>query len=307
MANTYTSINDIKIMQDGLAALKVGLTPLKVFALDVGSDPAQKNEYVYVPLATARTGASYSNTYEDGNTTITGVSVRMTQHLMAPWHITEAQAAMTTTKAFEMSAVECGYALAAIVQNTVLNDITVAHFGSTEGTDELTFAASACDADKIAELRKVCVKTNKWRELTPGYLGALVLDGAYTQVLMSDPAIRDRSASNKDALVSGQVGRLYGFDLFENNMVTASTPGTGENLVGFAAQPGGLACAVRPIQPFGGKALEFEQIVTDPDSGISMSYRRWVNTGTGDMWGTFTVLMGSDLVDASRLVAVRSA
>ena len=307
MANTYSNINDIKIMQEGLESLKLGLTPLNVFTLDVGSDPMTKNEYVYVPLATARTGAAYSNTYEDGNTTITGYSVQLATHAMAPWHITEAQAAKSTTNAFELSGKECGYALAAYVQNTVLNAITVAHFGSTEGTDELTFASTACDADKIAELRKVCVKTNKWREIGPGKLGALVLDGAYIQTLLSDPAIRDRSASAKDSLVSGQVGKLYGFDLFENNMVVSSTPGTGENLVGFAAQPGGLAVAVRPIQPFGGKALEFEGIATDPDSGISMSYRRWVNTATGDMWGTFTVLMGVDLVDSGRLVAVRSA
>ena len=55
MANTFsgTSINDTQIMSSCLSALKLHLSPLKVFTLDVGSEPTRKGSTVVVPLVTA--------------------------------------------------------------------------------------------------------------------------------------------------------------------------------------------------------------------------------------------------------------
>lgn len=307
MANTYTTINDVRIMSDGIKALNHALTPLEVISLDVGSDPAAKNDTIRVPLVTARTASSYSNTYESGDTTIVGKAVSLSTHLYNSWHVSEAEAAKTPASTFEMSAVECAYGLAAEIQNTIFNVVTVANFGSTEDTDEETVTAANFDADAFATLRNICVKTLKWREYKPGVWGNVVLDGDYCTNLLKDPAVRDRSASGKDALVSGKVGQLYGLGIYENNALVSSTPGTGENLTGIALQPGALAAAIRPIQPLGSAALEYEDVAIDPDSGVAMSYRRWVNTATGDLWGTFAVLMGAGMVDEARLVAIRSA
>jgi len=307
MSNTYTNVNDTKVMSDVIAALNHGLTPTRVFTIDVGSDPAVKNGTVQVPIASARTGETYNTTYESGNTTIAGQTVTLNTHLFCSGHITEEQAATSGVKLFEASMVEAAYGLAAMVQNTIMNVITVANFGSTEDTDEETIPAASFDADAVSTIRNICTKNNKWRELRPGLIGALVLDGDYTSNLMSDPAVRDLSASGDGVLSSGMLGRKYGFDIYENNTIVSSTPGSGENLVGFAVQPSAIAAAIRPIQPLGGAALEFEGIVTDPDSEISLSYRRWVNTGTGDLWGTVTVLMGVNKVDGNRLVRIVSA
>jgi len=308
MANTFTNVNDTKIMADAIAALNHGLTMTDIFSIDVGSDPAEKNQTIYVPLATARTGAEYNTTYEDGNTTIAGQSVDVNTHLMCPWHVTEKQSAQSRVKLFEAGSVECAYGLAATVQNTIINVVTASNFGNTEDTDKETVTAANFDADAIADIKNICVKTNKWREVRPGLYGSLVMDGAYITNAQKDPAIRDKSASGKDALESGLVGKVSGFNLYENNIIASSTPGSGgENLVGFAVQPAAIAAAIRPIQPLGGAALEYEDIATDPDSGISMSYRRWVNTATGDMWGAFTVLMGVGKVDGNRLVRIVSA
>jgi hypothetical protein len=291
-------------MEKAVAALKHGLTPMKnVFAIDVDSTPVAKNQSVYVPLATARSAAAYTNTYEDGNTTIVGYQVNCNTHLMASFHITEEQSMATPTDAFEAQAVECAYALAAGVQNTVFNAITLANFGSTENTDEYTIAAGSFDTDAVAHIRQICTKTNKWR---PDKSRALVLDGAYIANLLKDSAVVDLSASGMSALQTGSIAKLMGFDIYENNLVVGSTPGTGENLVGFAALPQCLGVAVRPVVVLS-DAYDFADVATDPESKISMSYRRWVNTATGDLWGTFTVLMGVGKVDASALVAVRSA
>lgn len=308
MANSFTNVNDVKVMSDVVDALKHGLTPTRVFTIDAGSTPTEKNATIYVPVATARTAGTYSSTYEDGNTTIAGASITVGTHLFCSWHVTEAQSATSKVKLFEGGAVEATYALANLIQNTILNAITVANFGNTEDTDEETVSAANFDADELATIKNICRKTNKWRDLSPGYLGALVLDGNYTTNLAKDPALRDISASQDPmVLSSGLFGRKLGFDIYENNLIVSSTPGTGENLVGFAVQPAAIAAAIRPIVPQESGAYLFDEIASDPESGVSMSYRRWINTATGDLWGTVAVYMGVGKVDGSRLVRIVSA
>ena len=303
MANSYTNINDVKVMSDGVAALKKALTPLSVFTLDAGSDPMEKNEYVYVPLASARSGSAFSSTYESGDSTITGKGVQLSNHRFCSWHVTDVQGMKSSAKLFEMESVEAAYGLASDIQTLVLNVITTANFTGTS----VTVTAANFGLDDVADIRSKATKTNGWREVEPGKLGALVLDGKYVEALNKDTTVINQAASGKDTLVSGVVGRIYGLDIYENNLIATSTPGTTQNLVGFAVQPGAIAVAVRPVRPGDDKTLAFADIAVDPDSGIAMSYRRWYNPASGTLWGTYTVLMGVVAVDPSRLIAIYSA
>lgn len=303
MANTLTTINDSKIMEMGIAALNHGLTKLGVFSLDVSAE-IPSNEYVYVPLATARAAATYNSDYQVGNTTIVGKSVQLTGHDKASWHVTEAEQAKTPTPLFEIAARECAYALPASIQNAVFNAITVSNFGNTENTDKETVTAANFDADEVLTIREICEGTLKWsfdRAVRP----ALVLSSSYVNNLLKDPAVRDLSASGLSAGVSGKVGVWGGFDIYTNNVVAGSTPGTGENLVGFACLPQCLAVAVRPTPVRG--TYEVEDVVVDPSTGAAMTYRRWTDTQTGIMWGTYTAMYGVGVVDASALVRIVSA
>ena len=309
MANTFTNVNDTKIMSDGIEALKLGLTPLSIFSIDVGSNPTsvEQNAVVRVPLASAREGIAYNATYEDGNTTIVTQAVNVNTHLHCSWNVTEEQAAGSPVNLFEMAAKEAGYGLALTIQNTVLNIITDANYGNTANTDERVVTASNFDIDEISDIRQICTKTLKWREQAPGQLGNAIMDGAYIANLLKDPALRDRSASGKDALITGAVGRINQFDFYENNQVAVSTPGSGgENMVGFFCQKAAVALAVRPMSVLG-SGYGFESIVTDPETGASMSYRRWLDTATGTHWGTFTVMMGAGVGDEARMLRIISS
>jgi hypothetical protein len=291
-------------MSDGVAALKHGLTKLSVFSLDVSAEiPA--NEYVYVPLATARTATTYNNDYQVGNTTIVGKSVQLTGHDKASWHVTEAEQAKTPTSIFEIAAKECAYALPAAVQNTVFNAITIANYGNSEDTDKETVAAASFDADEVLTIREICEGTNKWN-FEGAVRPALVLSSSYINNLLKDPAVRDLSASGLSAGVSGKVGTWGGFDIYSNNLIAGSTPGTGENLVGFACLPQCLAVAVRPL-PSRASGYDVDEIVVDPETGAALSYRRWVDPQTGILWGTFSCMHGVGVVDASALVRIVSA
>jgi len=309
MANSFTNINDTLIMEKAVSALNHALTRQDVFTIDVGSDPASQNQTIYVPLATARTGGAFSSTYEDGNTTIAGQSVDVNTHLHCAWYIDDKQAAQSPTKLFEAGAVEAAYGLAATIQNTILNVVTDTNFGNTANTDERVVTAANFDVDEFAEIRNICVKTNQWREVRPGLMGSVLLDGAYCTSLLKDPAIRDMSArGNMNAIDKGMVGHLYGFDVYENNLIASSTPGSTQNLVGFFCQPAAIAAAIRPLRVSQSTVqLDYEDIAVDPDSGAAMHYARWYKPSTGETWGNFRVLMGVDKVDGNRLVKIVSA
>ena len=112
MANTFTNINTTKVMSEITSALKLGLTPLNVFSLDVGSNPAEKNEVVTVPIITARTAVSNATNYENGNTTVVGSQVNLDTNISSSWHITAVQASKQGTDYFVKAGKEAAYSVA---------------------------------------------------------------------------------------------------------------------------------------------------------------------------------------------------
>lgn len=303
MSNTLTTINDSKIMSDGVAALNYGLSPLNVFSLDVSAE-IESAEYVYVPLASARTSSAWTDSYEKGDTTIVGKSVQLDTHPYASWQVTEAEQAKTPVNVFEMAAKECGYALAAGIQDAAIVKITASTYGNVENTSKMTVTAANFDVDKLFDLVEICEGARKMNRF--GKPLSLVIKSDYISNLMKDPACRDMSASGKDTIVSGYIGRLAGVDIYANNIINAnSTVGSGgEYLVGFICQPEALAVAVRPVPTRGG--YDVEEIAVDPQSGAAMTYRRWTQLSTGTAYGTFTCLMGVGAVNPAALVRIVS-
>lgn len=299
MANTYTNINQTKIMAACIGALKLSLTKLRVFSLGVGSDPMEKNEYVTVPLVTGMTAATNATDYEDGNTTVTGKQVQLATNISRSWHITAVQASKQGTDIFEKAAVEATYAVAYAAQLAAIELITAASF-----TNELVKAATAFDADVAQDVRNTCLNTLKWRDDAPR---SLVLDGGYYANLMKDPAVRDKSASGADVLGSGTTQRVAGFGLHENGVMAAATVyGGTEDLRGFACLPQALALGIRPPAILGQEPYIVNEYVTDPDDpeGITLNYRVWIKPGSNTLWGVVEILFGGVAVDGSALYRI---
>lgn len=299
MANTFTNINQTKVMSECIGALKLALTPLRVFSLGVSSDPAEKNDTVNVPLVTARSASTNATDYEDGNTTIASAQVSVNINLSASWHITAIQASKTGTDAFEKSAVECVYGVAYAAQLAMIELITAASF-----TNETIKASTAFDLDVVQDIRNTCLNTLKWR---PNQKMSLVLDGGHFANLMKDPAVRDKSASGMDIAAAGSAGKVAGFDLYENGVIAAATVyGGSEDLRGFATLPQALAAAVRPPVILGQDGFVVNEYVTDPDDpqGVTLNYRTWIKPGSNTLWGCVEVLFGAVKVDGSALYRI---
>lgn len=300
MANSLTNVNVTKVMTECIEALKDGLTPLRVFSLSVGSDPAEKNEYVNVPLVTARSVATNATNYEDGNTTITGKQVQLATNYSCAFHVTAVQASKTPTDLFAAAAKEAVYAVTNQIQIAALNLITAASF-----TNETIVTAANFDADALLTLRKNCVQTLKWRM---GSEASVLIDPEYYANLMKDPAIRDLSASGVQAGVAGMAARFAGFNLYEMPQIGDSSNYAGtEDMRAVAALPRALALAVRPPAKIDSGSYEMNEVVSDPDgSGMAFNMRVWTNTATNTHWGVAEVLFGGVAVDGSgawRIVA----
>lgn len=296
MGNTFSNINDAKVVAQGLNSLQAGLAPMRVFSLGVSADPVSYT--ISVPVASAIAPVIDSTDYESGDSTVAGVVVTLSGTLSASWFITETQNAAVASNVFELLAREAGYSVAYAALTTVLSDVTAAHFADVEDTNKVTITAGAFCADTVAKIAGMGTTLN-WKPQGRG----LMLTPSYMTSLRQDPACHDWSASQLPTLQSGTVNRLQGFDVYECSVI----PGNSENLVGFACIPEAMAVGIAPLNPVDDRGYLYSEIVTDPETGISFSYRRWVDTKTGRMWGMMICRIGHDALRGTGVVRIESA
>ena len=301
MSNTFTAINVTKVMDDVIGALKMGLTPLDVFSLGVGSGPQEKNEVVTVPIITSRDALSNATNYENGNTTVVGKQVNLDTNISCSWHITALEASKQGTDSFAKAGVEAAYAVAEAALLKAFNLVVRASYTNAESV----VAAADMDSDAVFDLRNTVRNTLAWRSNQDP---ALVLDGSYYANLGKDPAVKDLSASGAGTAQSGVVARHAGFDIYETGVLASASTAYGatEYVRGFACLPQAMALAVRPPAVVGSAVYDVNENIIDPDSALSMNYRQWVAPVSNTLWATVEILMGGIAVDANGLQRIVS-
>lgn len=154
--------------------------------------------------------------------------------------------------------------LAEDVFSDVLSVVTAANFPLTPKTS----AADAFDYEDVVDFR-VAGNQNKW----PVGGRSLFMESEYDGALTKDDRVVRVDASGTDAAIRrGSVGMIAGFETFEN----PSIPQNGaENVKGFASFTSAILVGVSPIEPAPGvrHLLRSYEVITDPDTGISFSYR----------------------------------
>lgn len=159
--------------------------------------------------------------------------------------------------------------LAYDIEQDVLSIITAANFGAAS----VTKAAALFTSDDLADLKAAC---KAW----PAEGRGLVLDSAYDANLLKDPAFKYAlNAASDSAIKEGRLyPRVFGFDYVENPNI----PTNSENLVGFAFWKYAILVAFAPVPPTDEvrRAGTTWELVTDPDTGISLEYRAFGNNVT---------------------------
>ena len=282
MANNLTDVKDIKVAQSALLPFRAALTPLRAFSTNFSPEPADKLDTVRVPVVGAPgLSSDFAGNYTaNADSTVTVIPVQLNRHKFKTVHVTAREAAETAMSVFDNLVAGAVKQLAQDVLQDIFSEITAANYGTPAIP---AVAASAFDYKKVLGVREACSLAKM-----PITDRSLVLDGAYYTALLADAVVKSSFYAPivQPGVVEAQIRRLAGFDIHE----TVILPENGEQLVGFAAHPSGLAVAMRYLVP----VAQYDEAgaVTDPETGLTFGYLRYTETSSNRIFVTVEALYG---------------
>ena len=290
MANTNTTISATVIQDEILPALKMGLTPLDAMSFKaVAGKPLYYGETVKVPVFSARTAGTFSANWEDGDTTTAGTSVTIGKPIFTAAYIDPTEELPTASRLIGM-AKECAYGTALKVMQDVFGLFVNANIGSGAG-DKTIIAASAYDHEDISDMRGMI-----WAKGVSGQVSA-IHNLAYATALSKDAAIIDMSASGSDIIQTGEFPPIMGMRNYYTNAFPTALTNESVGVIFTGKTTAAIAMGV-PGDPTGleGAAGIRTTVVSDPDTGLPLSFRQWVNSATGFHWVAVSVMKGQAFI-----------
>ncbi len=299
MANTLTNLSETMVQDEVLPALKLGLNPLNAFSFMASSDNLAVGDKVNVPIATAKTAGSYTSTYESGNSTVVGKSVTMAAPVFSSWFVNPALEAMPTAERFLAEGKEAAYAVAKSMVQGVLANFVEANIGSAI-TDETIVTAANYDYS---------AQTTLWGQLkAKGVNGEVsaIHTIPYAASLLDDSRLTDASASGSSVLQTGELPPILGVRQFYTDAFPTAVTSENTGVIYTGKTTAAVATAVPNDVVAGLEGASGVRViqVTDPDTGISLLYRTWVNSATGVYWGSVLAMYGTAFIQDAAVRAV---
>lgn len=308
MGNTITGMTFENVAREGIAAYTDKLIPLKAFTMDLSADAQAQGSVVktrIVPVAGTvgdltddHTGA-YTDAIDDQ--VMTEVSVTLGSEPVMGFHLTDKEMMQIGSGVLSDTVSKLIRQTARSIGNNVL-DTCFAAVDTTYSAGVSAVAASAFDADDVADLRDYCVTTGAWA------FGEgdekLIVDASYHTALAKDNAIQDRSASGLDTLQSGMVKICHGFEVIEApSLAGAAANNTG----GFAAKPAGMAIAMRGVLTQAENDFLHYEVMQDEQTNVILTYKAWFDRTYHKVYHTFETLWGRADGHANGIIRITSA
>jgi len=303
MANSLTSISPTMIEDEVLPALKLGLSPLEAMSIKVMGEPVEVGGSTNVPIISGRTAGTYSTTFADntGNT-LTSASITWTAPKFSSWYVNPQTEAMPTAERFLASGRECAYAVAKLCVQDVLGKFIAANIGDVADTDKKVVTAANYDVDDQADLWEL-IKTK-------GVAGGVsaIHTISYAANLLKDAALKDRSASGSDMLMTGELPPVLGARQFYTDAFPSAVTSENTGVIYTGKSSAVVALGVPADVQDGLESAAGVRIVTvnDPDTGIPMQWRTWVDANTGIYWGSVYVMCNSAFAQDAAVRVVSS-
>lgn len=263
------------ILNDILRAFKKKITPLSAFSTVYSNVALQGTDTVQVPYYPLSTTASSNFVAGTGYTTdidTTDDNKQITIDKRKYQKFTYSSATLRRQPYFnvQMHLMLKAEQLGVDVWTDVLSVVTNSNFGAAS----VTKPYNAFDYDDLVDLSVICNQAD-WPEAGR----SAFMDSAYDGNLRKD--LRFVSALNSgstETLRMGVVGNAAGFATYQSPRI----PTNSENLVGFVTVPSAIICATAPIEPAPGvrQLLVRYELVTDPATGISFTYKHGGNATT---------------------------
>lgn len=312
MANTLNATSYQRIARIGFNVLRAKLMQLRAFTTDFSAEVKSEGSSVDMRIypsataakslstATGSGGAGGSRSAAVGDLVIAKKTVTLNQDPVTGFAFTDEEIASMNNGIFSdllVSMVEThGNAIADNVLDYVFSLVTKSNFTN----DAFVGAATAFDLEEVIDINATLSDAG-WPTHDDGRV-AMVLKNSYRAALKKDGAVQDISKSGISGVIArGALDAVDAFRLYPSATLTDNS----ENLTGFVALPESIAIATRTVEPQG--RVEHFEVLTDPETGLSVAYRVWFDPDKGKMYHTFELLYGATVVDGAKLQTIRSA
>jgi len=309
MANTITGMYNDNVARVGLSAYASMLAPLSAFSLNLSADAASQGLAVktrIVPVTSGTVGdlvTTHTGLYTDAidDVAMTAVDVSLSAHPVMCFALTDSENNEVESGVMSDTLIRMIKSNAYAISTNVLATVW-ATIDTTYATGVSAVAASAFDADDVADLRTYCSMTSAW------HFGegdeTLILDSNYYGALRKDNAIQDLSASGLNTLQSGMVSMCNGFKCIEAPTLAASAA---SNTGAFACKPAGQAIAMRGVNTQSSPDFMAFEIMQDDESDVVLTYSAWFDRNYKRVIHCFETLWGRADANTSAIVRVTSA
>jgi hypothetical protein len=283
MATINSSLNDALVAQAALEQFTAELLGLNVFTTSYSSEVARRGASVSIPLVANLTATTFADDYTSDNGTLNAVTVTLDKHKIVTVGLSDTDYSKSSAADVVKFANQQGKALAqAVIQDVFSAFVTTA-------SSAAQFAASVTGASAFTITNARTLRKALTDDKAPLTDRSLILNSSLYDSLLSQSGLLDASQFGaRDTIVEGRVPRVLGMNVYESIVL----PTNSITLSGMAVHPNAMAIAVRAVESQAPGEYLAAQTITDPTTGLSISYRRFYMPNTGKHYVSFSSLYG---------------
>jgi hypothetical protein len=272
MATIASALNDKLLAQTALEALTADLEALSLLTTSYSAEVVRRGASVEVPLVANLSATTFDNSYESLGGTLNNVTVNVDKHKIVTVSLSDTEFSKSSVAEITKFARQQGKALA----QAVLEDVYSAFVTTASSAAQFAATLTNLSAFTITNARSLRKALSDAK--VPQTDRNLILNTTLYDSLLSQSGLLDASAFGaRDTIADGRVPRILGMNVYESLVL----PTNSISLSGIAVHPNAMAVAIRALAPQEPSEYIAAETVTDPQTGISMSYRRHYSTATG--------------------------
>jgi hypothetical protein len=283
MATINSSLNDRLIAQAALESFTADLEPLSIFTTSYSNEVVRRGASVEVPLIANLTATTFADSYEADGGTMNKVTINVDTHRIVTVSLSDTEYSKSSAAEITKFATQQGKALAQSVLTSFYN-LFVTTAGSAAQYSATLTNLSAFTITNARALRKALSD-----EKAPLTDRALILNTTLYDSLLSQSGLLDASAFGaRDVISEARVPRILGMSAYESLIL----PTNSISLAAMAVHPNAAAIAVRALEPQAPSEYLAATVVNDPQSGLTLGYRRHYNPSSGKHYVSFECVFG---------------
>lgn len=283
MANTLGTLIGTEVVQEVLRSLLVQFPVISQITKDFSAQATKYNQQLSTRVIVPTTAVEHNATtgYSAVDRTSVDVNVTINKQAEVTYAVTDREQSQTNRDLRNEFIATSAHALGTKILADLFATVAAASY-------PLSYTSSAANFD-AADVRKIKTLLNKAGVLDLNRFGVINSDFAeglgLDNIIVANP-----NGANPDFLASGMLPKIHNFLLSEY----ASLPDNGEKLAGIFGTAESIVMASR-LPDVAGDAAELPGVisnVTEPNSGLSIQFRRYYDMLAAKLSVSMTVMYG---------------